>query len=284
MKGRRMSVIRSPREMQLLSNRWLRQGRNIGFVPTMGALHEGHLSLVRRARRETDRVVVSVFVNPLQFDPHEDYLRYPRPFRRDAELCKKNGVAVLFCPGVGGMYERDFQTAVEVRGLSQPLCGRFRPGHFRGVATVVLKLFELVRPHRAYFGEKDFQQLQIVRRMAEDLNIPVRIVGCPVVRERDGLAMSSRNRTLVPGERREAVKIYEALCWGRSLARGRRLAPAGVRREVVKRIRKIPRNKIDYAELIEEESLKPLRHWGAKARIAVAVWVGRTRLIDNLRI
>ena len=188
-----MKVIRTLAAMGRASGRWRHAGQRVGLVPTMGALHEGHASLIRRARRENDAVVVSIFVNPAQFGPGEDFTRYPRPFARDATLCRQEGVAAIFSPRPEDLYPKGYQTWVTVEKLSLPLCGPFRPGHFRGVATVVLKLFNLVQPDRAYFGEKDFQQLRVIQRMAADLHVPVKIVPCPTVRDPAGLALSSRN-------------------------------------------------------------------------------------------
>src|SRR5690242_17502445 len=202
-----MKVIHSISEMQAAAGRWRRHGQSVGFVPTMGALHEGHLSLVRRAREENDIVVVSIFVNPLQFGPRDDYQRYPRTLKRDEALLKEERADVLFIPEAREMYRPGFSTSIDVTSLTQTLCGPFRPGHFRGVATVVAKLLQIVQPSRAYFGEKDYQQVRVIDRMVQDLDIPVRIVACPTVREPDGLAASSRNRYLSAREREEAVKL-----------------------------------------------------------------------------
>ena len=194
-----MKIIKKISQMQKLAKEMQRKGKSIGFVPTMGALHEGHLSLMRRALKENDVVVISIFVNPAQFGPDEDYRRYPRNLRKDAELCKKNGVDYIFAPSVDEMYPRGYAAYVNVGGhLAEILEGAIRPGHFRGVATVVAKLFNIVQPDRVYFGEKDYQQLLVVKKMVDDLNIPVKIVPCPIVREKDGLAMSSRNIYLSP--------------------------------------------------------------------------------------
>lgn len=268
--------------MSALSERWRREGRSVGFVPTMGALHAAHARLIRRARRENARVVVSVFVNPIQFGPGEDFARYPRPLRRDAALCRREGVDALYLPAPSSMYPPGFDSAVEVRGLSEPLCGAFRPGHFRGVATVVLKLLLQTRPRRLYLGEKDFQQLAVVRRMVRDLDLPVRVVGCPTVREKDGLAFSSRNAYLSPRERSWAPRLYRALRLGARAAgkpgasRGRVLA--AMRSEV----RRIPGVRVDYLELADEGTLRPARALRGRLRLLGAVRVGRTRLIDNI--
>ncbi|MBK7207633.1 MAG: pantoate--beta-alanine ligase [Elusimicrobia bacterium] len=276
-----MKIVRSARALQALSARWRGRGETIGFVPTLGALHEGHRSLVRRARRENKRVVVSVFVNPTQFGPREDLARYPRPFRRDLALCRAAGVDAVFAPSAAGFYPPGFQTWVTVEELSQPLCGPFRPGHFRGVATVVLKLLNAAQPHRAYFGEKDFQQLRVVERLVRDLDVPVRVVPCPTVREQDGLALSSRNRYLTPAERRAAPHLRLALRTAAQVLRSRRNAPAAERAARAALARGGLR-RIQYVSVVEPRTLRPWEGRGP-ARIAAAIYVGRTRLIDNRR-
>jgi len=277
-----MKILRTPEAMRSFSDRQRRQGKSIGFVPTMGALHRGHLSLIQRARQENDCTVVSIFVNPLQFGPKEDFNRYPRPAAKDDRLCRQAGVNALYRPTVAAMYPVGYATQVEVRGLSDRLCGRFRPGHFQGVATVVLKLFEAATPDRAYFGEKDFQQLTILRRMATDLNLPVRIVGCPTIREADGLALSSRNAYLGPEERRLAPLLNEALTIGAMLCRKRGMTPARARSAAIRRIQSIPGVRIDYVEVVDPETLSPVRRLQGPMRIAAAIRVGKTRLIDNI--
>ncbi len=261
----------------------LRAGRSTGFVPTMGALHEGHLSLIRRARRENDRVAVSVFVNPAQFGPKEDFQRYPRPFRRDAALCRAAGVDALFVPPAGALYLPGHETWVEVEKLSRPLCGAFRPGHFRGVATVVLKLFQIVQPTRAYFGEKDFQQLRVIAKMVRDLNVPVRVVACPTVREPSGLALSSRNAFLGSAERQAAPLLQRALREGaRAAASGRN--PAAARRAALALLARMPGARVEYLAVVDPETLAPLSRGRAGGVVAAAVRVGKTRLIDNARV
>jgi len=257
------------------------QGKTIGLVPTMGYLHEGHLSLVRAARRENDMVVMSIFVNPTQFGPGEDLDRYPRDLYRDMELAEKAGVDGIFAPSVEEMYPEGYSTYVEVEGLSRVLCGASRPGHFRGVATVVSKLFNIIQPHRAYFGLKDYQQALIIKRMVEDLNFPVEIVTLPTVREPDGLALSSRNQYLTSEERAKALSLY------RSLKRGEEMILKGIRQ--VQAIKEAMAQellkhevKIDYVEVCNPENLSPLEEVGDRALLAVAAWVGSTRLIDNL--
>ena len=206
-----MEIIRIPRFMQDISKNYIVRGKTIGFVPTMGALHEGHLSLVRRSKEENDITVVSIFVNPIQFGPKEDFNQYPRDIDGDSEKLKKEGVDILFLPGKAHIYPEDFLTHIEVDKLSDRLCGAFRPGHFRGVATVVAKLLSIVKPVRAYFGQKDYQQTVIIKRMAGDLNMDIDIVVCRTIREKDGLAMSSRNAYLDRGQREAATVIYRCL-------------------------------------------------------------------------
>ena len=259
-----------------------RRGGAIGFVPTMGALHAAHGALIRRARQETDFVVVSVFVNPIQFDRVEDFDRYPRTLPEDVAFCAALGVDVVFAPDAKEMYAAPQLTFVEVTSLSERLCGEFRPGHFRGVATVVTKLFNIVQPDKAYFGEKDAQQLAIVRRMAADLNIPVAIVGVATMREPDGLAMSSRNRRLNPAERRIAATLYQALqASARSIAEGV-ASPQEVRDAALAALRSQPSIRVEYLEIVGPEEMQPVERIAGPVRVAAAVWIGSTRLIDNL--
>ncbi len=258
------------------------RGRRIGLVPTMGALHDGHLSLVARARAECDAVVLSIYVNPHQFGPDEDFERYPRDLPRDAGLAAGAGVAVLFAPAQEEIHLPGHATWIEVEGLGDVMCGRSRPGHFRGVATVVAKLFSIVRPHVAYFGEKDAQQLRLIRRMAKDLHHEVAVAGCPTVREKDGLALSSRNAYLTPEERRAAPVLYRAL----------REAKAGFRSgekdagRLVERVRRTiaaePLVRIDYIEAVDDETLRPVTTITGRTLLALAARVGGARLIDNI--
>ncbi|MBI5623192.1 MAG: pantoate--beta-alanine ligase [Elusimicrobia bacterium] len=275
-----MRIVRDPAEMARLTERWRGRGERLGFVPTMGALHAGHASLIRRARASDRRVAVSIFVNPTQFGPKEDLSRYPRPFAADARLCRKEGVDALFHPAPAAMYPPGSSTFVVVEGLSDVLCGANRPGHFRGVATVVLKLFNIVRPDDAYFGEKDYQQLVVIRRMVRDLDLPVRIVGCPIVREPDGLAMSSRNAYLRPSHRALAPLIHAGLS---AAARGGRSA-GGVVAMARRRLAAIPEAELDYAALVDPDTLAPARTVRPGLRLLAAVRIGRTRLIDNVII
>src|SRR5579875_3068153 len=233
-------------------------GRTIGLVPTMGALHAGHLSLIESARAETGFVVVSIFVNPMQFGPHEDFHRYPRPLERDLELCSRAGVDLVFHPQPEIMYPPGYRTFVEVTDLQEVLCGASRPGHFRGVATVVLKLFNLVQPDRAYFGQKDAQQVRIIQQMVRDLNVPVEIRVCPTVREADGLALSSRNEYLEAEERRQAVVLYRALMEARKRIEAGEREAATVRQTMVEQIASAPGAVLDYAVVVHADSLQTL--------------------------
>lgn len=279
-----VTIVREAREMSSLLTQRRRRGQTIGLVPTMGYLHEGHLSLVRSSRMENDVSVVSLFVNPLQFGPGEDLSRYPRNEARDRELLDEEGVDFLFAPAAEALYAPDHSTFVDEAALSLPLCGASRPGHFRGVCTVVLKLFNIVGPDRAYFGMKDYQQLQVIRRMVRDLSVPVTIRGCPLVREPDGLARSSRNTYLSPQERTSALALSSALeATARAYGDGERSVPAlleGLRG----RLTRDPLLQIDYAEIRDAESLEALDVVEAPAVVALAVRVGKTRLIDNVVI
>ena len=263
------------------------RGERIGFVPTMGFLHKGHLALIRSAREdpEVDRVVVSIFVNPLQFGPREDYRTYPRDLKRDEELCRSGGTDALFIPPVEEMYPEGFATYVEVTGITELLCGRSRPGHFRGVATVVAKLFNIVQPDCAYFGIKDAQQVVVIRRMVADLNFPVKVKVHPTVREEDGLAVSSRNVYLGPEERQAATVLYRSLkLAGEAIARGERDA-ARLKQFIEETITAEPLARLDYAEVVSWPDLKPIESLQpGEVLLAVAAYFGRARLIDNLLV
>jgi pantoate--beta-alanine ligase len=259
-----------------------RSGAAIGLVPTMGALHAGHGSLLEQARRECRVVVASVFVNPIQFNQAEDYQRYPRDVDADLRFCGERGVDFVFAPAIEEMYRRPQRAFVDVEGLADHLCGRFRPGHFRGVATVVMKLFQIVRPGRAYFGEKDFQQLAVIRRMAADLNVPVTIVGVPTVREPDGLAMSSRNRHLSPAGRASAIVLYRALCAAATAIAEGETSAGKVQAAAAAVLAGEPSVRLEYLEIVDPEEIQPVAEVRGPVRIAAAAWVGSTRLIDNL--
>jgi pantoate--beta-alanine ligase len=259
-----------------------RARKTIGLVPTMGALHAGHIELIRRARRESDCVVVSIFVNPIQFDRKDDFERYPRPVADDLRICEQAGVDVVFAPRAAEMYPRPQRAFIEVEALSDHLCGKFRPGHFRGVATVVAKLFHIVQPERAYFGEKDAQQLAVIRRMAADLNMPLTIVEVPTVREPDGLAVSSRNVHLNSEQRQSAAVLHQALTAARTrVAQGQREA-AAVKQEGLNVLARQPDVRVEYFEIVDSEQMQPVERIERPVRIAAAVWVGATRLIDNV--
>jgi len=258
-----------------------RAGKSIGFVPTMGYLHEGHEALVRAARQECDVVVVSIFVNPLQFAPSEDFESYPRDPDRDRAILSAAGADYLFQPGVGEIYPRPLLTEVAVPELSRTLEGRTRPTHFQGVATVVLKLFHIVWPDRAYFGQKDGQQVAVVRRLCEDLDLPLALRVVETVREPDGLALSSRNVYLSPDERRVAPVLHEALEQGRAAALAGRDGPA-VQAAIEARVRQQPLARLDYAAVVDPDSMQPKSDLTGRVMLAVAAYVGKTRLIDNL--
>jgi len=258
------------------------KGLTVGFVPTMGALHAGHRQLIETARRECGFVVVSIFVNPLQFDRPDDLARYPRTLDADQALCSSAGVDVIFAPSVEALYPREQKTFVDVPDLTRNLCGEFRPGHFRGVATVVLKLFGIVQPDRAYFGQKDAQQLAVIQCMVEDLNVPVAIIPVPTVREPDGLALSSRNKHLSAAERQIAPALYRALALASGrIASGERSVHA-VREKALQFLRRHPELKIEYFEVVDPVTLEPLQHLSGRVLIATAAWLGQTRLIDNV--
>ncbi len=273
--------ISNIREMQAWSDHARREGKRIVLVPTMGFLHEGHLSLVRQGRQKGDRLVVSIFANPAQFAPTEDFDNYPRDLERDIRLLAEERVDLLFNPTAEDIYPAGYQTYVDVDQVSQPLCGAHRPGHFRGVATVVLKLFNIVRPHAAVFGLKDYQQVQVIRRMTEDLNVDVEIVACPTVREPDGLAMSSRNRYLTPVERDAALCLQSALGKAEALVRGGETAAQRIREAVVEEISRQPLAHLEYADLRDPRELCPVEEVKGPTLLALCAWVGKARLIDN---
>jgi len=269
------SLIKKVREVK-------KQGYKIGLVPTMGFLHEGHMSLIRKARKDTDYVIVTIFVNPAQFGPKEDFKRYPRAIKRDLMLCEKEGADIIFTPEAKEMYPKDYATYVSVEKITDKLCGASRPGHFRGVSTVVAKLFNIAMPDIAYFGQKDAQQAIIIKRMADDLNMSVEIKVMPVVREKDGLAMSSRNVYLNRKERGRAQSIYK------SLKSAKELFNEGERdsKKIINKIKRVINNqpdaKIDYAAIVDAKDLRDIKKISGEALVAVAVKIGKTRLIDNI--
>ena len=277
-----MEIVSDPRDMQAVSLAWRKLGQRLAFVPTMGYFHDGHLSLMRYGRQHGDRLVVSLFVNPTQFGPSEDLDRYPQDLEKDAALAREVGVDVLYTPAAADMYPLGYQTYVTVEDLSQPMCGATRPGHFRGVATVVLKLFHQVLPHLAIFGEKDYQQLAVIKRMVADLNVPVEVKGRPIVREADGLAMSSRNSYLSPEERRSALGLFQALTRARDLTASGEAKADKILTEVKQMISQTPNTRLDYAVLVDTDTLHNVDTIRGSARLAVAAMVGGTRLIDNM--
>ncbi len=275
-----MKIVKTIEEVRGCVKEWRREGLSVGFVPTMGYLHKGHQSLMKRAA-ENDRVIVSIFVNPMQFGPKEDLASYPRDLERDADLCRESGVDVIFYPEPEEIYEPDFCSYVDMSVLTQELCGLSRPVHFRGVCTVVMKLFNIVTPDRAYFGEKDAQQLAIIKRMVRDLNVDVEIINCPIIREEDGLAMSSRNTYLDTKERKAALVLYNSILIGRKLiADGERDAVVLIK-AMKGVIEKEPLARIDYLKAVDGLSMSPVEKLDRTVLIAMAVFIGKTRLIDN---
>jgi len=277
-----MKIIRNIKEMSGFSKKQQIKGKTIGFVPTMGALHEGHLSLIRQAHKENDIVVVSIFINPIQFGPKEDYRRYPRNLRLDTQLCRREGADLIFFPHAQQMYPGNYKTYVNVSDLSDVLCGKFRPGHFKGVATVVTKFFNIVRPDMAYFGRKDAQQAIIIKKLAYDLNIPIRIKVMPTVCERGGLAMSSRNAYLNKEERLDAAVLCQALTLAKNLIKRGNTDSADIIRKMRRLINKKKSACIQYISIVKHKDLEPLDKIRGKALIALSVWIGKTRLIDNI--
>lgn len=259
-----------------------RSGTVIGLVPTMGALHAGHARLIEVARQECQSVTVSIFVNPLQFDSPHDLIRYPRTLDDDLDACRRLGVAFVFAPTANEMYPSPPDCTVHVGRLADHLCGRYRPGHFQGVATVVLKLLQITQPDRAYFGEKDAQQLAIVRRLAADFNVPVRITGVPTVREPDGMALSSRNRLLTPRERQSAIALYHALEEAQRLVSQGLTDVSELRAKALARIPMDASLRLEYLEIVDPDEMQPVERVNGPVRVAGALWVGSTRLIDNL--
>lgn len=260
---------------------WKKSGLSVGLVPTMGYLHEGHKSLIDAARKENDRVVVSIFVNPMQFGPKEDLASYPRDLEKDAQLCEKAGVDLIFHPQPEEMYQPGFCSYVDMNGLTTELCGKSRPIHFRGVQTVVLKLFHIVTPDRAYFGQKDAQQLAVVKRMVSDLNVGTQIIGCPIIREEDGLAKSSRNTYLNEKERQAALVLSRSLNAGKALVEAGETDVQAVRKAIIQEIEKEPMAKIDYVDVVDFDTITPIEIIQGSVLVAIAVFIGKTRLIDN---
>ncbi|MDE7435068.1 MAG: pantoate--beta-alanine ligase [Lachnospiraceae bacterium] len=260
---------------------WKRSGQSVGFVPTMGYLHEGHGSLIEAARRENDKVVVSIFVNPMQFGPSEDLASYPRDLKKDSALCESLGVDLIFHPEPEEMYHPNFSSFVDMTVLTEELCGLSRPVHFRGVCTVVSKLFHIVQPDRAYFGQKDAQQLAVIRHMVEDLNMDLEIVGCPIIREEDGLAKSSRNTYLSPGEREAALVLSRSIALGQKMVEDGEQDAGRVIAAMKEMIEKEPMARIDYVKAVDGRTMQQITAVRRPMLVAIAVYIGSTRLIDN---
>lgn len=276
-----MKISGNIKEVRDIVKEWKQQGLSIGLVPTMGYLHEGHLSLMERAIKENDRVVVSIFVNPMQFGPTEDLASYPRDLDRDAALCEKIGVSMIFHPEPSEMYADDFCSYVDMSGLTEELCGKSRPVHFRGVQTVVSKLFHILPANRAYFGQKDAQQLAIIRRMVRDLNFDIEIIGCPIIRENDGLAKSSRNTYLNTEERKAALILNKSLTKAKNLIASGERSAKQIKDCIQETIITEPLAKADYIEVVNFDTIKPLEKLNGNVLVAIAVFIGKTRLIDN---
>jgi pantoate--beta-alanine ligase len=276
-----MKIIKNIRQMGTWTHVKRRRGATIGFVPTMGALHEGHRSLMREARKRTDTVVVSLFVNPTQFGPNEDYARYPRDANSDAVLCRHEKVDILFMPTEEAIYPEGHDTKILVGRIGEVLEGAFRPGHFSGVATVVAKLFQMIQPDISFFGQKDFQQTVVIKQLVRDLNFPVKIVVCPTVRENDGLAMSSRNRYLSPDERKASKVLFKALQKGKERIQQGECEAAAVRDAMALLIQEQPLARIEYVAIVQPDTLKEVVQIEEPVVLLLAAWIGKTRLIDN---
>lgn len=276
-----MKKVKTIEEVRNQVKQWKREGKSVGFVPTMGYLHEGHQSLIERARQDNDRVVVSIFVNPTQFAPTEDLESYPRDLERDSKLCERAGADFIFHPDVEEMYAKDACTFVDMEGLTKELCGKSRPIHFKGVCIVVSKLFNIVTPDRAYFGQKDAQQLAVIKRMVRDLNFGIEIVGCPIIREEDGLAKSSRNTYLSVEERKASVVLSQALLKGKVAVEDGEKSADRVKSIIRDFIEKEPLARIDYVEVVDFDTIEPIDTIGGSILVAIAVYIGKTRLIDN---
>lgn len=276
-----MNIVKTIQEVRGHVKAWRTEGLSVGFVPTMGYLHEGHQSLIKKAAEENDRVVVSIFVNPMQFGDKRDLETYPRDLEKDSAVCEAAGADLIFHPETEEMYGQDFSTYVDMDNLTEVLCGRSRPGHFRGVCTVVMKLFNIVKPDRAYFGQKDAQQVAVIKRMVRDLDMDLEIVACETVREADGLAKSSRNVHLNPEERKVALVLHQALRAAEKKLAAGVTNPLDIQKSIREKITAEASVKLDYAEVVDLETLKPVSRIEAPALVAAAVYVGKTRLIDN---
>ncbi len=275
-----MKLVKTIKEIREIVSEWKKEGFTIGFVPTMGYLHEGHQSLIKNAL-ENDKVIVSIFVNPIQFGPGEDFATYPRDIDRDMEKCSEAGADLIFAPLPEEMYLNDFSTFVNMTGPTDDLCGKTRPGHFKGVCTVVNKLFNIVAPDKAYFGEKDAQQLAVIKRMVRDLNINIEIIGCPIIREKDGLAKSSRNTYLSVKERKAALVINKALTGGKKMIQNGEKNPDKIVSAITSVINEEPLAKIDYIKIVDADTISTVSEINGNILVAAAVYIGKTRLIDN---
>jgi pantoate--beta-alanine ligase len=276
-----MILVEEKNKTREIIKEWKSKGYSIGFIPTMGYLHRGHLSLMEKARRENDKIVVSIFVNPIQFGPNEDYDKYPRDMAGDIEMCKSVNVDLIFAPSVSDMYKTSNQVYVDVEKLGDVLCGAKREGHFRGVCTVVAKLFNIISPDKAYFGEKDYQQLVIIKKMVDDLDFDLEIIPCAIVREEDGLAISSRNSYLSREERKAALILSESLSRARQAMIGGERDVSIIKNIITNELSQEPLAVIDYVELVDAIELRPVARVSERILVAVAVFIGKTRLIDN---
>jgi pantoate--beta-alanine ligase len=276
-----IEVAQTVAQTRQMVKEWKSQGLTVGLVPTMGYLHEGHQSLIKKAVEENDRVVVSIFVNPIQFAPNEDLATYPRDLEADKKLCESTGASLIFHPTPEEMYPSGFSTSVVMEGLTKELCGKTRPTHFGGVCTVVSKLFNIVQPDKAYFGQKDAQQLAIVKRMVKDLNFDLEIVGCPIVREADGLAKSSRNTYLSKDERQAALILSKAISLGQEMVQNGEKSAQAVIKAMTDKINTEPLAKIDYVNAVNALTIEPVEEIKGEVLVAIAVYIGKTRLIDN---
>ncbi len=279
-----MNIIREIKKQRDWSFREHLQGNKISLIPTMGFLHKGHLSLIKKARKYGDKIVVSIFVNPTQFSPREDFDKYPRDEKRDLRLLRKEGIDIVFIPKIKDMYPDEYESYVIVKELSKIYCGKSRPKHFCGVTTIVLKLFNIVNPDFGIFGEKDYQQYIIIKKMCRDLNVPVKIIPSPIVREKDGLAMSSRNRYLLAVERKEATVLYKSLKLAEDMASSGIKDVKTIKKEMTKLIKSKKFPEIDYIEFVDPESLRRVKTIEGPVRILEAIWIGKARLIDNIEI
>jgi len=277
-----MEVVNKIKQMQTISDNLRKEGKKIGFVPTMGALHQGHLSLMQEAKLNNDVVIMSIFVNPIQFVAGENYQTYPRNFNQDAELAKNVGVDIIFYPEVEEMYPGKILTSVEVKKLTEGLCGRFRPGHFQGVTTVVTKLFNITKPHTTYFGQKDYQQALVIKRMIEDLNVDIELIIMPIIRDKDGLALSSRNAYLNQVERKSALILYKSLQLAKQFLDSGERQTKEIIGEMNNLIKTEKLAQPQYIEIVDSQTLEPVEIVEKEVLIALAVKIGKTRLIDNM--